>query len=111
MDFKQSLINAIDICGKIANALDRGSCAVPYCKQYCPTMDALINAIRTLSIEGLNIEPECALVLQTELARLKNPLNNCANPYAFGVVKGILNVLKKKYIDKSNNSKKIFISH
>ena len=111
MDFKQSLIQAIDVCKKMAIALNRGGCGVPYCRQYCPTIDGLTNAIRNLSAEAINIEPECALVLQTELGRLRNPMNNCANPCSFGVVKGILNVLKKKHIDKSNNSKKIFISH
>ena len=111
MDFKQTLIQAIDVCKKMAIALNRGGCGVPYCRQYCPTIDGLTNAIRNLSAEAINIEPECALVLQTELGRLRNPMNNCANPCSFGVVKGILNVLKKKHIDKSNNSKKIFISH
>lgn len=111
MDFKQSLTQAIDICEKMTNVLNRGGYSLPYCRQYCPTVDGLINVLKTLSAEATNIEPECALVLQTELARLKNPMNHCANPYSFGVVKGILNVLKKKHIDKSNNSKKIFISH
>lgn len=111
MDFIQSLTQAINICEKMGIALDRGGCANPYCRQFCPTIDGLINALRNLSAEAINIEPECALVLQTELVRLRNPMNNCANPCSFGVVKGILNVLKKKHIDKSNNSKKIFISH
>lgn len=111
MDFKQSLTQAINICEKMAIALDRGGCPNPYCRQYCPTIDGMINALKSLSTEAINVEPECALVLQAELTRLKNPINGCANPYAFGVVKGVLNVLKKKYIDKSNRSKKFFISH
>lgn len=110
MDFKQPLTQAIDICEKMTNILNRGY-SVPYCRQYCPTVDGLITVLKTLSAETINVEPECALVLQAELARLKNPMNHCVNPYAFGVVKGILNVLKKKYIDKANGSKKIFISH
>lgn len=111
MDFKQTLTQAIDICEKMAIALNKGGRTNPYCKKYCPTIDGLITVLKTLSAEAISIEPECALVLQAELTRLKNPRNGCANPYAFGTVKGILNVLKKKYIDKANGSKKIFISH
>lgn len=100
MDFKQTLTQAIDICEKMAIALNKGGRTNPYCKKYCPTIDGLITVLKTLSAEAINVEPECALVLQAELARLKNPMNHCVNPYAFGVVKGILNVLKKNTLTR-----------
>lgn len=81
------------------------------CNSCCPGRDALINTINQLIVEIRDTEPECFQRLMLELQNIKSPYNQCVQPYQFGAINAITNILKNKYIDAKKGKRKIFISH
>lgn len=96
------------ICNNIANAIKQRNRGRLHCQTYCPGEDALIDILNKLAFEIKDIEPECFFRLNKELQSIKTP--NCVNPFSFGGIVAIIDVLKMKYCINSDN-KKIFISH
>ena len=62
-------------------------------------------------VEIKDTEPECFQRLMLELQNIKSPYNQCVQPYQFGAINAITNILKNKYIDAKKGKRKIFISH
>lgn len=107
---KKIIEEAASICDKVANVINqknRGQLKLP-CKEYCPGIDNLINILNKLAIKIRDIEPDFFIRLNKELQNLKS--SNCVNPFSFGGIAAIIDVLKIKYCINSDN-KKIFISH
>lgn len=107
---KKLIEEAASICDKVANVINqknRGQLKLP-CKEYCPGIDNLINILNKLAIKIRDIEPDFFIRLNKELQNLKS--SNCVNPFSFGGIVAIIDVLKMKYCINSDK-KKIFISH
>lgn len=107
---KKIIENAAITCNNVAKAINGIQLGRP-CKYSCPGRDALINTLNQLTVEIKDIEPECFQHLMLELQNIKSPYNNCVQPYQFGAVNAITNILKNKYIDTKEGKRKIFISH
>lgn len=105
---KKIIEEAAVICDKVVNAINQKNNGRPCCKTYCPGENALIGVLNQLALEIKDIESECYIRLNEEIQNMRTP--NCLNPPSFGAVLAIVNILKMKYIDKSNK-KKFFISH
>jgi len=108
MDFKGQLNNIFTLSSKVAQAIDMRNKGVPNCSTYCPGEEHLISSLKDFLPILKEVEPECASSIENNLIILKG--HNCLNPYAFGGIWGMLNMLKAKYLF-DNNRKRIFISH
>lgn len=108
---KQLLLKAIDVCEGIAKAITLKNNGKPFCNTYCPGEDLLASVLNQLIVEIKDIEPECSQRLIAELQNIKGLSNKCVNPFSFGAVVAIVNILRMKYINVQKNEKKIFISH
>lgn len=106
---KKIIKDAATICDKIANAINQRNRGRLHCQTYCPGEDALIDILNKLAFEIKDIEPECCFRLNKELQSIRPP--NCVNPFSFGAILAIVNILKMKYVNKDNCRKKFFISH
>ena len=107
----QILHDARDICDNIAKAITKRNNGQPYCKTYCPGEDRLIDVIQQLVNAIKDIEPQCCARLLEELQNIKHILpNQCVNPYSFGAIVAVVNILSRKYLTK-NCIRKLFISH
>lgn len=80
------------ICNNIANAIKQRNRGRLHCQTYCPGEDALIDILNKLAFEIKDIEPECFFRLNKELQSIKTP--NCVNPFSFGGIVAIIDVLK-----------------
>jgi len=108
MDFEKQLNAILTLVSKIAIAINKRNKGELNCKAYCPGEEILISSLKDFLLILREIEPECANSIEDNLIILKGA--NCLNPYAFGGVLGVLNMLKAKYIS-NNNRKRVFISH
>ena len=107
---KKIIENAAIACDNVAKAINGMQLGRP-CNSCCPGRDALINTINQLIVEIRDTEPECFQRLMLELQNIKSPYNKCVQPYQFGAINAITNILKNKYIDTKKGKRKIFISH
>ena len=107
---KKIIENAAIACDNVAKAINGIQLGRP-CNSCCPGRDALINTINQLIVEIKDTEPECFQRLMLELQNIKSPCNQCVQPYQFGAINAITNILKNKYIDTKKGKRKIFISH
>ena len=107
---KKIIENAAIACDNVAKAIYGMQLGRP-CNSCCPGRDALINTINQLIVEIRDTEPECFQRLMLELQNIKSPYNQCVQPYQFGAINAITNILKNKYIDAKKGKRKIFISH
>ena len=107
---KKIIENAAIACDNVAKAIYGMQLGRP-CNSCCPGRDALINTINQLIVEIRDTEPECFQRLMLELQNIKSPYNQCLQPYQFGAINAITNILKNKYIDAKKGKRKIFISH
>lgn len=108
MDFKGQLNNIFTLSSKVAQAIDMRNKGVPNCSTYCPGEEHLISSLKDFLSILKEVEPECASSIEDNLIILKGP--KCLNPYAFGGIWGVLNMLNAKYLF-DNNRKRVFISH
>lgn len=79
------------------------------CNSCCPGRDALINTINQLIVEIRDTEPECFQRLMLELQNIKSPYNKCVQPYQFGAINAITNILKNKYIDTKRGKERYLL--
>lgn len=107
---KKIIENAAIACDNVAIAINGMQPGRP-CNPCCPGRGALINTINQLMVEIKDTEPECFQRLMLELQNIKIPYNQCVQPYQFGAINAITNILKNKYIDAKKGKRKIFISH
>lgn len=107
---KKIIENAAMACENVAKAIN-GMRPGRSCNLSCPGRDVLISTINQLIVEIKDVEPECFQRLIFELQDIKNPYNQCVQPYQFGAINAISNILKNKYIDAKKGKRKIFISH
>lgn len=107
---KKIIENAAIACDNVAKAINGIQLGRP-CNSCCPGRDTLINTINQLIVEIRDTEPECFQRLMLELQNIKSPCNQCVQPYQFGAINAITNILKNKYIDTKKGKRKIFISH
>lgn len=108
----QILQNAREICDSIAKAITKRNSGQPFCQNYCPGEDCLITIIKQLVEAIRDIEPENCERLAEELQNVKQILpNQCVNPYSFGAIVAIVNILCRKYLKSKDNTRKLFISH
>lgn len=105
----QILHKVSEICDNMATAISKRNNGQPYCRNYCPGEDKLIEIVNQLILVINDKEPECCKRLNAELQNIKRLPNQCVNPYSFGAIAAIIDVLKNKYL--SINHKKFFISH
>ena len=99
------------ICDAVVESIKRRSKGELNCGSYCPGEDKLIVTLKQLAAEFKELEPECCGRLEVELNNLVQQDIQCVNPFSFGALVAIVGILRKKYIEVSNCSKKIFISH
>ena len=85
-------------CNNVAKVISEMQSGQP-CNLYCPGRNALVDILNQLMVEIKDAEPECFQRLMLEMQNIKNPYNQCVQPYQFGAVTAIANILKKKYID------------
>ena len=109
MNFEKQLNAIITLVSKIAIAINKRNKGELNCKAYCPGEEILISSLKDFLPILRKIEPECANSIEDNLIILKG--TNCLNPYAFGGVLGVLNMLKAKYIFNNSGRKRVFISH
>ena len=108
----QILQGAYDICENIAKAIIKRNNGQPRCETYCPGEDKLITVIQQLVDAIKDIEPECCARLVEELQNVKYILpNQCLNPYSFGAIVAVVNILYRKHLKPKANTRKLFISH
>lgn len=108
----QILQDARDICDNIAKAITKRNNGQPFCKSYCPGEERLVTIIQQLVNAIKDNEPECSAHLAEELQNVKQILpNQCVNPYSFGAIVAIVNILCRKYLKSKDNTRKLFISH
>ena len=108
----QILQNAREICDSIAKAITKRNSGQPFCQNYCPGEDCLITIIKQLVEAIRDIEPENCERLAEELQNVKQKLpNQCVNPYPFGAIVAIVNILSRKYLNPKGDTRKLFISH
>ena len=108
----QILQDARDICDNIAQAITKRNNGQPFCKSYCPGEERLMTIIQQLVNAIKNNEPECSARLAEELQNVKQILpNQCVNPYSFGAIVAIVNILSRKYLNPKGETRKLFISH
>ncbi len=108
----QILQDARDICDNIAKAITKRDNGQPFCKSYCPGEERLVTIIQQLVNAIKDNEPECSARLAEELQNVKQILpNQCVNPYSFGAIVAIVNILCRKYFKLKDNTRKLFISH
>lgn len=108
---KKIIEEAALICDKVAiviNQRNKGQLNLSNCKKFCPGQESLVNILNKLVLEIRDIEPEYFICLNKELQNLRMP--NCINPFSFGAINVIVNLLKRKYCN-SIVRKKFFISH
>ena len=106
------LQNACEVCDSIAEAITKRNSGQPFCKNYCPGEDRLITIIKQLVEAIRDIEPENSERLLEELQNVKHMQpNQCVNPYSFGAIVAIVNILSRKYLKLKGNTRKLFISH
>lgn len=108
---RQLLLKAMDVCEGIAKAITLKNNGKPFCNAYCPGEDVLISVLNQLIVEIKDIEPECSQRLMAELQNIKGLSNQCVNPFSFGAIVAIVNILRMKHINVQKNEKKFFISH
>lgn len=108
---RQLLLNAIDVCEGIVKAITQKNSGRPFCKTYCPGEDRLISVLNQLAVEIKDIESECSQRLIVELQNIKGLANQCVNPFSFGAIVAIVNILRMKYVNVQKSGKKFFISH
>ena len=108
----QILQDARDICDNIAKAITKRNNGQPFCQNYCPGEDRLITIIQQLINAIKDKEPESSTRLAEELQNVKQILpNQCVNPYSFGAIVAIVNILSRKYLNPKGDTRKLFISH
>ena len=108
----QILQDARDICDNIAKAITKRNNGQPFCQNYCPGEDRLITIIQQLISAIKDNEPESSTRLAEELQNVKQILpNQCVNPYSFGAIVAIVNILSRKYLNSKGDTRKLFISH
>ena len=108
----QTLQNAREICDSIAKAITKRNSGQPFCQNYCPGEDCLITIIQQLINAIKDNEPESSTRLAEELQNVKQILpNQCVNPYSFGAIVAIVNILSRKYLNPKGDTRKLFISH
>lgn len=108
----QTLQNAREICNSIAKAITKRNSGQPFCQNYCPGEDRLITIIQQLINAIKDNEPESSTRLAEELQNVKQILpNQCVNPYSFGAIVAIVNILSRKYLNPKGDTRKLFISH
>ena len=104
--------DARDICDNIAKAITKRNNGQPFCQNYCPGEDRLITIIQQLINAIKDNEPEASTRLAEELQNVKQILSNqCVNPYSFGAIVAIVNILCRKYLNPKGDTRKLFISH
>lgn len=110
MNIKQLLSKIVAVCDEMAASINRRNRGEWNCQSFCPGENRLISLLNELLPHLTSTEPECAMRIREEIKGLnaRNP-NDCVNPYAFGGIIAIMNVLARKYLHTSG--KKIFISH
>lgn len=108
MEFRNNIENILNLCNKVATAINKRNSGIPNCKSYCMGEDLIISSLKKFQSILKNIEPECANIIEDNLIMLRG--NPCLNPYAFGGILSILNLLKIKYLSNNNNTR-VFISH
>ncbi|MCM1301464.1 MAG: hypothetical protein NC226_07070 [Bacteroides cellulosilyticus] len=110
MNVKQLLSKIVTVCDEMVTGINCRNRGEWNCKSFCPGENELISLLNELLPHLTLTEPECAMRIREEIKGLnaKNP-NDCVNPYAFGGINAIVNVLARKYLHMSG--KKIFISH
>ena len=108
----QILQKAHEICECIAKAINKRNSGQPFCQNYCPGQDRLITVIKQLVEAIRDVEPESSERLAEELQNVKymQP-NQCVNPYSFGAIVAIVNILNRKYLKTKTSTRKLFISH
>lgn len=94
---KKIIENAAIACDNVAKAINGIQLGRP-CNSCCPGRDTLINTINQLIVEIRDTEPECFQRLMLELQNIKSPCNQCVQPYQFGAINAITNILKNKPI-------------
>lgn len=108
----QILQNARETCDNIANAVTKRNSGQPFCQNYCSGKESLIRIIKQLVEAIKDIESESCERLIEELENVKHmPQNQCMNPYSFGAIVAIVNILSRKYLKPKKNIRKLFISH
>lgn len=108
----QILQNAREICDSMAKAITKRNSGQPFCQNYCPGEDRLISIIQQLVNAIKDNEPESSTRLAEELQKVKQILpNQCVNPYSFGAIVAIVNILSRKYLNPKGDTRKLFISH
>lgn len=108
----QILQKSREICENMAKAINKRNSGLPFCQNYCPGEDCLIAVIKQLIEAIKGVEPEFCERLAEELQHVKymQP-NQCVNPYSFGAIVAIVNILSRKYLRPRANTRKLFISH
>ncbi|GFI53795.1 toll/interleukin-1 receptor domain-containing protein [uncultured Alistipes sp.] len=110
MNFKRLLSQIVAVCDEMTASINRRNRGEWNCRSFCPGENRLISLLNELLLHLTLTEPECAMRIQEEIKGLnvQNP-NDCVNPYAFGGIVAIMNILARKYLHA--HGKKIFISH
>ena len=109
MDFIKQLNAILTLVNQINIAINKRNRGMPNCKAYCPGEELLISSLKKFLSALRQIEPDCASSIEDNLIILKG--TNCLNPYVFGGILGVLNMLKAKYLTNDNTHKRMFISH
>lgn len=108
-NFAKQLDAILTLVSKTATAINKRNKGIPNCEIYCPGEDRLISSLKEFLCTLKKVEPDCVSSIEDNLIILKG--DNCLNPYAFGGILGVLNLLKIKYLSGKNDHKRIFISH
>ena len=108
----QILQKSREICESMAKAINKRNSGQPFCQNYCPGEDCLVTIIKQLIEAIKGVEPEFCERLAEELQHVKymQP-NQCVNPYSFGAIVAIVNILGRKYLKPKVETRKLFISH
>ncbi|MDE6480965.1 MAG: toll/interleukin-1 receptor domain-containing protein [Muribaculaceae bacterium] len=109
MDITIQLKNLLNLCYQVKVAINQKNAGFPNCRSYCPGEERLISSLKEFQTILRKIEPEFASSIEDNLIRLRG--NPCLNPYAFGGILSVLNILKLKYLSTKENHTRIFISH
>ena len=106
------LRKACEVCDGVAKAITKRNSGHFNCQMFCPGETLLYNTINQLAETIKNFEPECSKRLSDEAQSIRNKLpNECVNPYSFGAIIAIVNILSRKYLNPKGGTRKLFISH
>ena len=108
----KTLSEAWTICNEVSNAISKRNNGQYDCKRYCPRKEKLFDAIQDLIEAIRDVDLESSIWLANELQKAKQTQGyQCINPYSFGAIVALVNILKQKYIKANANTRKIFISY